>query len=68
MDSTSKPGRLARFFEGHLLVDYHIYGGIVLAGWGGWQLSPAWTAVAVGVTLLGLGLAAQMLGKSRRVP
>jgi len=36
--------------------DIHAYGGLALAAWGGWQLSPAWTCVVVGLILLGMGL------------
>lgn len=38
------------------LRDLHVYGGLALGTWGGWQVSPPWTAVAVGSVLLGLGL------------
>jgi uncharacterized membrane protein len=39
-----------------VLVDLHIYGGLAVAGWGGWQLSPPWTAVALGLLLVALAL------------
>jgi len=35
--------------------DLHAYGGLALAAYGGWQLSPAWTCVAVGAVLWGMG-------------
>jgi hypothetical protein len=38
------------------LQDVHIYGGLVIAAVGGWQLSPAWTMVAAGLALLALGV------------
>jgi hypothetical protein len=38
------------------LRDAHVYGGLVIAAWGGWQLSPSWTAVAVGVALVLFGV------------
>lgn len=36
--------------------DLHAYGGLALAAVGGWQLSPAWTLVAIGVVLFAMGL------------
>jgi hypothetical protein len=44
------------------LRDVHIYGGLVVAGIGGWQLSPAWTGVVLGVALTGMGVFARRLG------
>lgn len=38
------------------LRDLHVYGGLALGTWGGWQLSPPLTLVTVGVVVLGLGL------------
>ena len=38
------------------LRDVHAYGGLAIAGFGGWQLSPAWTCVVVGGVLLVMGL------------
>lgn len=38
------------------LRDVHVYGGLALAAWGGWQLSPAWTAVAIGAALMLFGV------------
>lgn len=35
--------------------DVHFYGGLALAAWGGWHLSPAVTCVAVGAVLAGVG-------------
>lgn len=36
--------------------DAHAYGGLALATVGGWQLSPTWTCVSVGLILLAMGL------------
>lgn len=46
------------------LRDMHVYGGLALAAWGGWHLSPAWTAIAIGtvITLMGV-FAARIRGK-----
>lgn len=38
------------------LRDLHIYGGLALAAVGGWQLSPAVTAVALGIIVAALGI------------
>lgn len=35
--------------------DLHAYGGLALAAWGGWHLSPDWTCVAIGAVLWGMG-------------
>lgn len=32
--------------------DVQFYGGLMLAGMGGWRLSPAWSCVAVGAVLV----------------
>ena len=50
--------RVAALLSPGLVMDAHIYGGLLLAAIGGWRLSPAWTLVAVGVTLVALGLLA----------
>lgn len=44
--------------------DVHVYVGLGVASWGGWQLAPAWTLVALGVslTLMGLFLARRKAG------
>lgn len=39
--------------------DVHVYGGLLCAGWGGWQLSPPLTLVALGVVLTALGVFAR---------
>ncbi len=39
-----------------VLRDFHVYGGLALAAIGGWHLSPALTGIAVGITLMLLGL------------
>jgi len=36
--------------------DVHAYGGLALAFYGGWQLSPPWTCVAAGLILLAMGI------------
>lgn len=36
--------------------DLHVYGGLVLAAWGGWHLSPPWTCVLVGAVLVSFGV------------
>lgn len=36
--------------------DAHAYGGLALAAWGGWQVSPAWTCIGLGLTLFAMGL------------
>jgi len=38
------------------LRDVHVYIGLGLATWGGWQLAPAWTLVALGMCLAAMGL------------
>lgn len=38
------------------LRDLHAYGGLSVAAWGGWQLSPAWTCIGIGLTLFAMGL------------
>lgn len=38
------------------LRDLHAYGGLGIAALGGWQLSPAWTCIAIGTVLLAMGL------------
>lgn len=38
------------------LRDAHVYGGLALAAWGGWQLSPSWTAVVIGAALMLFGV------------
>ena len=43
--------------------DAHIYGGMGLAGFGGWQVSPIGTCIAVGLILALLGIFAPRLGK-----
>lgn len=49
---------LRRLTAPDVLRDLHVYGGLLLAGVGGWLLSPAWTLVLVGLVLVGLGLLA----------
>ena len=44
------------------LRDAHIYGGLAIAAWGGWQLAPAWTAVTLGVVLTAMGVFARRKG------
>lgn len=46
------------------LRDVHVYVGLGLATWGGWHLAPAWTLIALGVSLTAMGL---FLAR-RRVP
>ncbi len=36
--------------------DGHIYGGLLLAGVGGWQVSWPWTCIALGVVVMVLGI------------
>jgi len=36
--------------------DVHIYGGLLLGGVGGWQVSPAWTLIAIAVVLVLMGV------------
>lgn len=36
--------------------DVHVYVGLAVATWGGWQLAPAWTLVGLGVSLTAMGL------------
>ena len=43
-------------FRPDVLQDGHIYGGLTIAAAGGWQLSPAITAIVFGLTLFALGL------------
>ncbi|KKL87169.1 hypothetical protein LCGC14_1937420, partial [marine sediment metagenome] len=38
--------------------DAHIYGGLLIGALGGWQVSPAWTLIALGVVLLLIGVLA----------
>lgn len=47
---------LERLLEAVSLRDAHVYGGLALALWGGWQLSPAWACVAVGAVVLAIGI------------
>jgi len=42
--------------------DAHIYGGLLLAGIGGWLISPAWTCVVLGLIIAALGVFARRLG------
>jgi len=54
---------LKAFFKGLIDVrDVHIYGGIVLIGWGLWQIDHRLSFVVMGVILLYLGVFA---GKKR---
>lgn len=46
------------------LRDLHVYGGLVIAAVGGWQLSPAWTSVAIGVVLAVIGIFAPRRARS----
>ncbi len=43
--------------------DWHVYGGLVIAGVGGWVLSPAWTFIAVGGALVLFGLFGGLLDR-----
>jgi hypothetical protein len=36
--------------------DVHFYGGLLLAGFGGWRISPAWTLIVLGAVLSRVGL------------
>ena len=36
--------------------DAHIYGGLLLGGVGGWQISQGWTLIAVAVVLVLMGI------------
>lgn len=47
---------LASLGRPDVVVDLHIYGGLLLAGVGGWQLSPRWTLVLAGLALAALGV------------
>lgn len=38
------------------LRDVHVYVGLGVASWGGWQLAPAWTLVGLGACLTAMGL------------
>jgi hypothetical protein len=38
------------------LRDAHVYGGLALAAAGGWELSPPWTKLGVGVVLMLFGV------------
>jgi hypothetical protein len=38
------------------LRDAHVYGGLALAAAGGWELSPAWTKLGVGLVLVLFGV------------
>lgn len=51
--------------RGDVLRDLHLYGGLALAGWGGWQLSPGLALVGLGLVLFLLGLFA---GREPRGP
>lgn len=50
--------RFAALVPPGLLVDAHIYGGLLLIVLGGWQLSRPWTLIAAGLALALLGLLA----------
>jgi hypothetical protein len=43
--------------------DVHVYGGLTLAAFGGWLVSPAWTCVAVGGVLVLFGLFGALLDR-----
>jgi len=36
--------------------DVHVYVGLGLATWGGWQLAPAWALIGLGLALAFLGV------------
>ena len=41
--------------------DWHVYGGLAVAGMGGWFLSPQWTCIAIGGALVMFGLFGALL-------
>ena len=43
--------------------DWHVYGGLVVAGVGGWFISPQWTCVVVGGALVVFGLFGGLLDR-----
>ncbi|KKN09785.1 hypothetical protein LCGC14_1043220 [marine sediment metagenome] len=43
--------------------DWHVYGGLAIAGVGGWLLSPAWTFIAIGGALVLFGLFGGLLDR-----
>ncbi len=45
--------------------DTHIYGGLVVAAVGGWQISWPWTCIVIGLVVMVLGIfAPRMAGRS----
>ncbi len=38
-----------------VLLDLHIYGGLLVAAWGGWHIHRAWTGVSLGLALVAIG-------------
>lgn len=56
--------RIAEFFgRPSILQDLHVYGGLAVAGVGGWMLSPAWTLIAIGLALIGIALLLPLFGR-----
>jgi len=47
--------RLQFLTRGDVIVDLHVYGGLLLAGVGGWHISRPWTCVVGGLVLAALG-------------
>ena len=43
--------------------DWHVYGGLALAGVGGWSLTPAWTCITIGGALVLFGLFGDLLDR-----
>ena len=41
--------------------DWHVYGGLAVAGMGGWFLSPQWTCIVIGGALVMFGLFGALL-------
>lgn len=48
--------RLAILTRPDVIRDGHVYGGLLLAGLGGWQISRPWTCVAIGAIVAALGI------------
>jgi hypothetical protein len=48
----------AFFSRGDVLADAHIYGGLLVASVGGWQIDPRWTLIALGCALMAIPLVA----------
>jgi hypothetical protein len=39
-----------------VLLDLHVYGGLLVAAWGGWHIHWQWACVSLGLALVALGL------------